>query len=87
MSQTNPTFLSSTSYELLVKRIQEIISSPKSQLDHQALISKRPSESIHDWERLLEEISEADGVTLTRYDNHSAEVAWFVEKIDANNAL
>lgn len=87
MPQTNPTFQNTGSYEFLVKRVQEIITSPRSQLDHQAFISKRPSESIHDWERLLEEISDADGVTLTRQGNDSAKVAWFVEQTDIENAL
>ncbi|KQQ67822.1 hypothetical protein ASF84_01395 [Pseudomonas sp. Leaf127] len=80
MAQT--THKAGNSYEHLVKRVQEIISSPRSQLEHQVTISKTSHESAQDWDRLLEEINDADGVTLSRLQDGSAHIAWFVEKDD-----
>lgn len=82
MAHSQTTRTTGNSYEHLVKRVQEIISSPRSQIEHQVTISKNSNESAQDWERLLEEINDADGVTLSRHQDGSVQVAWFVEKDD-----
>lgn len=65
-------------YTALARRIQAIINRPRAQIEHQVNIAKEPHESEQDWEYLLEELRDAEGVTLTRRADGSVHLAWFV---------
>ena len=71
-----------TPNEAVGLRIQKIISSPAAQKLKSATVSKLPEESAEDWDGVLEEFGDAEGVTLERLDDGSVEISWVVPKDD-----
>ena len=71
-----------TPYEAVGLRIQKIINSPAAQKLKSATVSKLPGESAEDWDGVLEEFGDAEGVTLERLDDGSVEISWVVPKDD-----
>nr|WP_298165283.1 DUF1654 domain-containing protein [uncultured Pseudomonas sp.] len=65
-------------YTALARRIQAAIHRPLAQIEHQVNIAKEPYESDQDWEYLLEELRDAEGVTVTRRTDGTVHLAWFV---------
>lgn len=65
-----------TSLELMARRVQAVITSPRAQLECQATISREPHESTDDWDLLLEQIAEAEEVRMTHQDDGSVHLAW-----------
>lgn len=65
-------------YAALAQRIQAVISSPKSQIEHQAIIKPEPGEARSNWERLVGEIRDAEGVSIQQREDGSFLVSWFV---------
>jgi len=78
MTSWTPDITVQQAYVALVRRIQSIISSPKAQIDHQAVIAREEGELRSNWERLLTEIRDAEGVTVTALEDGSYLVSWFV---------
>lgn len=70
-------------YERLARRIQSVISTPRAQVERQAVISRQPDEMQGDWDRLMEEIRDSDGVTLTPRGDGSMHLAWIAEPADS----
>ncbi|VVP56778.1 DUF1654 domain-containing protein [Pseudomonas fluorescens] len=73
---------SPTSYELLGLRIHKIINSPGSQSSKSALLERAANDSPEDWDRILEEISENDNVTIAHRDDGAVQIFWTVPKDD-----
>lgn len=71
-----------TSYEMLGMRIQKIINSTGAQTSKSALLERRPGDLSEDWDRLIEEISENDNVTLAHRDDGNVQIFWTVPKED-----
>ena len=69
-------------YEIFGTRIQKIISSPKAQNDKMALLERLEGDNPEFWERLLEEISENDNVTIAHRDDGGVNVFWTVPEED-----
>ena len=69
-------------YEIFGTRIQKIISSPKAQKDKRALLERLEGDNPEFWERLLEEISENDNVTIAYRDDGGVNVFWTVVEED-----
>lgn len=65
-------------YVVLTERIRVILSSPKAQIEQHACIAREPGESALNWERLLDELRDAEGITLTYRDDGVIQVAWYV---------
>ena len=71
-------------YLALAQRIQDLITSPKAQIEHQVLLVREPGESPAHWEQIVEQVSEAEGINVTRnFENGSVNVSWYVESADA----
>ena len=68
-----------TPYELFGLRIQKEISSPKAQ---KAVLLRQEGDNPEFWERLLEEISENDNVTVAHRDDGGVNVFWTVPEED-----
>ncbi|GAC1030465.1 DUF1654 domain-containing protein [Pseudomonas sp. No.21] len=66
-----------SSYYHLTRRVQLLLNTPRAQIEHQAVIYREPSDSSSDWDRLLEEIRDTEGVVLTHRPDGSIHVAWF----------
>ncbi|MCY1311332.1 hypothetical protein D9M69_633420 [compost metagenome] len=65
-----------TSFELMARRVKAAITSPRAQLECQANIAREPHESEEDWQLLLEQIGEAEEVSMTHRDDGSVHLAW-----------
>ncbi|MFG5864447.1 DUF1654 domain-containing protein [Metapseudomonas sp. CR1201] len=65
-----------TPFELMARRVQAVITSPRAQAECQANIAREPHESPEDWQLLLEQISEAEEVRMTHRDDGSVHLAW-----------
>ncbi|MBA1290507.1 DUF1654 domain-containing protein [Pseudomonas japonica] len=71
-----------TAYEQLALRVQKIINAPPAQRSRSALLFRQPTESPEDWQRLLDEISENDNVTLAWRDDGGIQLFWVVQSDD-----
>lgn len=71
-----------TPFEAVGLRIQKAINSPAAQKSKSVTVSKLPGESADDWDGVLEEFGDAEGVTLERLDDGSVEISWVVLKDD-----
>ena len=69
-------------YEVFGMRIQKIISSPNAQKDRMAVLDRQEGDNPEFWERLLEEISENDNVTIAHRDCGGVNVFWTVPEED-----
>ncbi|MCQ3022046.1 DUF1654 domain-containing protein [Pseudomonas savastanoi] len=64
-------------YLALAQRIQDAITS-----DHQVLLIREPGESVAHWERIMDQISEAEGISVTRNpENGTARVSWYIDSL------
>lgn len=78
MSSWTPEVAEQGGYMALARRIQALISSPKAQIDHQVVITPEPGEARSNWDRLISEIRDAEGVSIHQRDDGSYVVAWFI---------
>lgn len=65
-----------SSYGRLVRRINHLITTPRAQYERQANLTRQPDDRPEDWERLLEEIQQTDGVSMSRRPDGSIHVCW-----------
>lgn len=72
---TTITFLPN-SYEQVGIRIQRMVSDPGAQKVQAIKITRREDELPEAWERVLEELSETDGITVERLEGDSARIGW-----------
>lgn len=73
-SFTHPSQLST--YHRLVRRVKRTITTPRAQRECQANLAPQQDGRPEDWERLLEEIEQADNVTMRRRPDGSVHVIW-----------
>ena len=71
---SHPSHLST--YHRLVRRVNRTISTPRAQRERQANLAREPDDRPEDWDRLLDEIQQADGVAMTRRSDGSVYVTW-----------
>jgi len=71
---SHPSHLST--YHRLVRRVNQAITTPRAQRERQANLAPEPGDRPEDWERLLDEIQQADGVDITRRSDGSCYVTW-----------
>lgn len=65
-------------YAALTQRVQLLINSPRARYEHQAVIRRESHDSQQDWDRLIEEIRDAESVRLTPRPDGSLHLVWFV---------
>lgn len=65
-----------SSFELLARRVQQIICSPRAQVERQANITRLDDESEDDWRALLDQIGEEENVRMTLRTDGSVHLAW-----------
>lgn len=71
-----------TSYELLGMRIQRAINTPKAQTSKAVLLERSANDDPADWDRILDEISENENVTIAHRDDGLIQLFWTVQKED-----
>lgn len=65
-----------STYQRLVRRVNRTITTPRAQRERQANIAPEPDDRPEDWDRLLDEIQQADGVAMTKRSDGSVYVTW-----------
>ena len=65
-----------SSYGRLVRRINHLITTPRAQYERQANLDRQPDDRPEDWERLVDEIQQTDGVSMTQRPDGSIHVRW-----------
>ncbi|AHG39217.1 DUF1654 domain-containing protein [Pseudomonas syringae] len=69
-------------YLALAQRIQDAIASDKAQIEHQVLLIREPGESVAHWEHIVDQISEAEGISVSRNpENGTAHVSWYIDSL------
>jgi hypothetical protein len=69
-----------SSYELLGMRVQRAINAPKAQTSKSALLERSANDDPADWDRILDEISENDNVTIAHRDDGLIQLLWTVPR-------
>lgn len=64
-------------YPTLYARVHRAVTSSRAQREQEALITPLPSEQPQDWERLLDELSHVDYLTVTRQRDGTVHLAWY----------
>lgn len=67
-------------YDLLVGRLQRLISSPPVQRVRAVAIRKLEEEAQEDWERLLEELRSNDGLEMEEGEEGAVTIRWQVDE-------
>lgn len=69
-----------TSFDDLIDRAWRLLNTPRARAEHQAVIPRLPTDSHDDWDRLVDELRCTEIVRVTRREDGSIHVAWFVER-------
>jgi hypothetical protein len=69
-------------YELLARRIQKQILSPRAQLERRVVIARLEDEREEDWELLIDQIGEDENVTLVRHEDGSVLLTWSLLRLE-----
>jgi len=71
-----------SSYEMLGLRIQAAINTPRAQTSKSVLLERSATDAPADWDRILDEISENENVTVAHRDDGLIQLFWTVPKDD-----
>lgn len=63
-------------YGRLVRRVNRILMTRRAQYERQANLSPSPDDHPEDWQRLLDEMQEQDGASVTLRPDGSVYVCW-----------
>ncbi len=67
-------------YLALACRVQEAIRSPRAQRLHEVTISRRPCESLQDWQRLLYELGSTTDLRLVSLGDGRVLLSWYLDR-------
>lgn len=76
MRRPLPQRATETSYELIRRRIQHLISAPHAQKVQSIIVTRLETESIDAWLKILHEIEETDGIRTDRLENGTVRIGW-----------
>lgn len=65
-----------STFELLVGRVQRLVSSPPAQLARCVKIRIEEGESDADWSRLIEDLRDCDGLLLGQEEDGAVTLSW-----------
>lgn len=71
-----PTPQITTSYELAGRRLQALIAAPGVQKIQAVTVSRLDHETVEDWQRLIDEISETAGVMVEALEDGAVRIGW-----------
>ncbi|WP_158295316.1 DUF1654 domain-containing protein [Stutzerimonas nosocomialis] len=63
-------------YSRLIRRVNRTLTTPRAQVERQANLCRQDGDHPEDWQRLVEEIEQTDGVAMTRRADGSIHVRW-----------
>lgn len=65
-----------TSYELVRRRIQRLISAPHAQKIQSVVVTRSEEESADAWLQVLQEIEETNGIRVDRLETGGVRIGW-----------
>lgn len=65
-----------SSYELLGRRMQRLVSSPHVQKLQAVTVLPEPGDLSEDWDRLLDELANTDGIQIFRLEDGAYRIGW-----------
>ncbi|AYN94398.1 DUF1654 domain-containing protein [Pseudomonas sp. LTJR-52] len=65
-----------SSYQAIANRIRFLLSSPAIQVSKRLTVARLDHECPREWDRLLDEIADTEGVELAKEDDGSATIRW-----------
>lgn len=65
-----------TTYELAGRRLQALIAAPGVQKVQAVTVSRLEHETVEDWQRLIDEISETAGVLVESLEDGAVRIGW-----------
>ncbi|MNJ39874.1 hypothetical protein D3C77_347560 [compost metagenome] len=65
-----------SSYELLGQRVQRLVSSPHVQKLQAITVLPEPGDRAEDWDRLLDELGNTDGIRIDRLESGAYRIGW-----------
>ncbi|MDF3936684.1 DUF1654 domain-containing protein [Pseudomonas citronellolis] len=65
-----------TPYEILARRIQRQMQSPRVQLERRAVIERLPEESEDAWRQLLDDLESESTLTIVKLPDGTIELTW-----------
>lgn len=77
MDQGNPdTPTPPSSYEQLGRRVRRLVASPHVQKLQAVTVTPAPGELKEDWEQLLDELGNTDGIRIDRLESGAYRIGW-----------
>lgn len=67
-----------STYSRLLRRVNRTLTTPRALVERQANLAPAPDDRPEDWERLIEEIEQVDGVAMTKRPDGSVHVRWYL---------
>jgi hypothetical protein len=65
-----------SSYELLGQRVQRLVASPHVQKLQAVTVLPEPGDRLEDWDRLLDELANTDGIQVRRLEDGAYRIGW-----------
>lgn len=72
----SPTSKSRNSYELVGRRLQRIIASPRVQRIQLVEVSRRDDESPEAWRQVIQDIGDTAGISVEHLDDGAVRIGW-----------
>ncbi|POA21547.1 hypothetical protein C1886_04550 [Pseudomonas sp. FW300-N1A1] len=76
MRRPPPQSPAETSYELVRRRIQRLISAPHAQKTQSVVVTRSEEEPTDVWQQVLQEIEETNGIRMDRLENGAVRIGW-----------
>ncbi|MGH8389510.1 MAG: DUF1654 domain-containing protein [Pseudomonas sp.] len=76
ITSPKPTPKTTTPYELARRRLQALVATPGAQKVQAITVSRLEHETVEDWQYLIDEISETEGVMVEVLEGGSIKISW-----------
>ncbi|KAA8713824.1 MULTISPECIES: DUF1654 domain-containing protein [Pseudomonas syringae group] len=75
-NHNNSTSSAASSYELIGRRIQRLVSAPDVQKIQWVIVTRKDDEPLDSWDRVLREIEETEGIQVDSQQDGSVRIGW-----------
>ncbi|MGN2431615.1 DUF1654 domain-containing protein [Pseudomonas syringae] len=65
-----------SSYELIGRRIQRLVSAPDVQKIQWVIVTRKDDEPLDSWDRVLRDIGETEGIQVDRQHDGAVRIGW-----------
>ncbi|MCF5469397.1 DUF1654 domain-containing protein [Pseudomonas syringae] len=72
----NSASVTTSSYELIGRRIQRLVSAPDVQKIQWVIVTRKDDEPLDSWDRVLRDIGETEGIQVDRQHDGAVRIGW-----------